>query len=66
MQPVLSASVLDVMIHHDKKYPAEYSTAENCMEMQVSYLSSLINLALFNWFLVWSCIGGVRANQNNL
>ncbi len=35
LQPVLSSSVLDYLVHHDKKYPAEYATAENCVEMQV-------------------------------
>lgn len=55
-QPVLSASVLDVMIHHDKKYPAEYSTAENCMEMQslqlAAFMMTVCNVLLVvqDWF----------------
>ncbi|GAB1599005.1 protein SMG9-like [Argonauta hians] len=55
-QPVLSASVLDMMIHHDKKYPAEYSTAENCMEMQslqlASFMMTVCNVLLVvqDWF----------------
>ena len=34
-QAVFSASILDHMIHQDKKFAAEYSSAENCLEMQV-------------------------------
>ena len=34
-KPVMSASVLDQMIHLDKKYPTEYTSVENCIEMQV-------------------------------
>ncbi|XP_029636226.1 protein SMG9 isoform X1 [Octopus sinensis] len=55
-QPVLSASVLDMMIHHDKKYPAEYSTAENCMEMQslqlAAFMMTVCNVLLVvqDWF----------------
>lgn len=31
----MSASILDHMVHHDKKFATEYSSAENCLEMQV-------------------------------
>ena len=34
-QPVMSASVMDDMIHNDKKYPSDYTSVENCIEMQV-------------------------------
>jgi len=35
VQPLLSASVLDQLIHNDKKIPPEYTTAENFAEIQV-------------------------------
>ena len=35
-QPLLSSAILDHMIHNDKKYSAEYSSVENCVEIQVS------------------------------
>ncbi|CAE1301328.1 SMG9 [Acanthosepion pharaonis] len=44
------------MIHHDKKYPAEYSTAENCMEMQslqlAAFMMTVCNVLLVvqDWF----------------
>ncbi|ELU10061.1 hypothetical protein CAPTEDRAFT_152427 [Capitella teleta] len=41
-QPVLSASILDQMIQHDVKYHGEYSTVENCMEMQSLQLGSFL------------------------
>lgn len=31
----MSPSVLDKIIRQEKKIPPEYSTAENCVEMQV-------------------------------
>lgn len=34
-QPIMSPSVLDKIIRQEKKIPPEYSTAENCVEMQV-------------------------------
>ncbi|XP_064624984.1 nonsense-mediated mRNA decay factor SMG9-like [Lineus longissimus] len=55
-QPVLSASVLDYMIHHDKKYPAEYTAAENCHEMQslqmAAFMYTVCNVVLVvqDWF----------------
>ena len=30
------------MIHGDRKYPAEYTSAENCIEMQVSDRNSYV------------------------
>ena len=41
-QPVLSASILDHVIHHDKKFPAEFITAENCIEMQVRTIKNKV------------------------
>lgn len=40
-QPVMSPSVLDKIIRQEKKIPPEYSTAENCVEMQVGALLNL-------------------------
>lgn len=33
-QPLLSASVLDHLIQFEKKYPGEFTTTENCIEVQ--------------------------------
>ena len=38
-QPLLSSAVLDHIIHNDKKYSTEYSSVENCVEIQVSDMS---------------------------
>ena len=37
----MSPSVLDKIIRQEKKIPPEYSTAENCVEMQVGALLNL-------------------------
>ncbi|KAL5017069.1 hypothetical protein ScPMuIL_006658 [Solemya velum] len=55
-QPLMSPSVLDYLIRHDKKYPAEYSTAENCIEMQslqlVAFLMTVCHVMVVvqDWF----------------
>ncbi|XP_067666070.1 nonsense-mediated mRNA decay factor SMG9-like [Haliotis asinina] len=55
-QPVLSASILDQMIHQDKKYPSEYTSVENCIEMQslqmAAFLMTVCNVILVvqDWF----------------
>ena len=41
----MSPSVLDKIIRQEKKIPPEYSTAENCVEMQVG---ALLNLYVAN------------------
>lgn len=41
-QPVLSPSLLDNMIRHDKKYPTEFTTMENCVEMQSLQIASFL------------------------
>ena len=52
----MSASVLDYLIHHDKKYPAEFSTAENCIEMQslqlATFMMTVCNVVIVvqDWF----------------
>ena len=40
-QPLLSSAGLDHMIHNDKKYSAEYSSVENCVEIQVSVMHQM-------------------------
>jgi len=37
-QPLFSVSVLDNMIHQDRKYPQDFTTAENCVFMQSIHL----------------------------
>ena len=37
-QPLFSVSVLDNLIHHDRKYPTDFTTAENCVYMQSIHL----------------------------
>lgn len=55
-QPIMSASVLDHMIHHDKKFSSEFSTAENCVEMQslqlMTFMMTVCNVVLVvqDWF----------------
>ncbi|KAK3083650.1 hypothetical protein FSP39_000786 [Pinctada imbricata] len=55
-QPVISPSVLDKMIRADRKIPPEYSTAENCIEMQslhqVAFLMTVCHVILVvqDWF----------------
>ncbi|XP_050406427.1 nonsense-mediated mRNA decay factor SMG9 [Patella vulgata] len=55
-QPVMSASLLDNLIRHDKKYPTEYSSAEYCIEMQslqiATFLFTVCNVVLVvqDWF----------------
>ncbi|XP_056001838.1 nonsense-mediated mRNA decay factor SMG9-like isoform X2 [Ostrea edulis] len=55
-QPVLSPSVLDKIIRQEKKIPPEYSTAENCVEMQslhqAAFLMSVCHIILVvqDWF----------------
>lgn len=61
-QPVLSSSVLDRLIRNDKKIPAEYSTAENCIEMQslqqAAFLMTVCHVVLVvqDWFIDTSLI----------
>ena len=64
-QPVLSASVLDYLVHHDKKYPPEYSTAENFVEMQVRYFHPRFsrNSFLSDTILHHSCIEFMHLNK---
>ncbi|KAK2151923.1 hypothetical protein LSH36_345g00009 [Paralvinella palmiformis] len=56
-QPVLSASVLHHFIQHDKKYPTEFSSAENCVEIQSLQLAAFILtvcnvvLVVADWFI---------------
>lgn len=55
-QPVLSASVLDQLIHNEKKIPPEFTTAENFAEIQslqmVTFLLTVCNVVLVvqDWF----------------
>ncbi|XP_013388010.1 protein SMG9 [Lingula anatina] len=55
-QPLLSASILDHMVHTEKKYPSEYSTTENCIEMQslqlMTFMMTVCNVVLVvqDWF----------------
>ncbi|XP_022346188.2 nonsense-mediated mRNA decay factor SMG9-like [Crassostrea virginica] len=55
-QPVMSPSVLDKIIRQEKKIPPEYSTAENCVEMQslhqAAFLMSVCHIILVvqDWF----------------
>lgn len=55
-QPVLSASVLDQLIHNEKKIPPEYTAAENFAEIQslqqVTFLLTVCNVVLVvqDWF----------------
>ncbi|XP_060064570.1 nonsense-mediated mRNA decay factor SMG9-like [Ylistrum balloti] len=55
-QPVMSSSVLDRMIRHDKKIGSEYSTAENCIEIQslqqAAFLMNVCHVVLVvqDWF----------------
>ncbi|XP_006814606.1 nonsense-mediated mRNA decay factor SMG9-like [Saccoglossus kowalevskii] len=41
-QPILSASVLDQLIRHEKILPAEITTAENCVELQSLQLAAFL------------------------
>lgn len=56
-QAVMSASILDHMVHHDKKFATEYSSAENCLEMQslmvATFLMTVCNVVLvvMEWFV---------------
>ena len=38
IQPLLSAALLDHLIHHDRNIPPEYTSPENCNEIQVTAL----------------------------
>ncbi|XP_053375253.1 nonsense-mediated mRNA decay factor SMG9-like [Mercenaria mercenaria] len=55
-QPLLSASVLDQLIHNEKKIPPEYTTAENFAEIQslqqVTLLLTVCNVVMVvqDWF----------------
>ncbi|XP_061163494.1 nonsense-mediated mRNA decay factor SMG9-like [Saccostrea echinata] len=55
-QPIMSPSVLDKMIRQEKKIPPEYSTAENCVEMQslhqAAFMMSVCHIILVvqDWF----------------
>ncbi|XP_041373316.1 protein SMG9-like isoform X2 [Gigantopelta aegis] len=55
-QPVMSASVMDDMIHNEKKYPTDYTSVENCIEMQslqlATFLMTVCNVILVveDWF----------------
>ncbi|XP_064599378.1 nonsense-mediated mRNA decay factor SMG9-like [Liolophura sinensis] len=55
-QPVLSASVMDHLIHHEKKYPTEFTSVENCVHMQslqlAAFLMTVCNVVLVvqDWF----------------
>jgi len=54
---LLSASVIDHMIHHDKKYPSEFTCVENCIEIQslqiASFLLTVCHVLIvsLDWFL---------------
>ncbi|XP_070551318.1 nonsense-mediated mRNA decay factor SMG9-like [Ptychodera flava] len=41
-QPILSASVLDQIIKHEKSLPPEITTAENCVELQSLQLAAFL------------------------
>ncbi|KAK7480721.1 hypothetical protein BaRGS_00028089 [Batillaria attramentaria] len=41
-QPVLSTSVLDIIIRCDKKFPPEYTSTENCIEMQSLQIAAFL------------------------
>ncbi|XP_077985412.1 nonsense-mediated mRNA decay factor SMG9-like [Glandiceps talaboti] len=41
-QPLLSASVLDQLIRHEKSLPPEITTAENCVELQSLQLAAFL------------------------
>ncbi|PVD28328.1 hypothetical protein C0Q70_10915 [Pomacea canaliculata] len=41
-QPVLSPSILDCMIRHEKKYPADYTSTENWIEMQSLQIATFL------------------------
>ncbi|XP_071957965.1 nonsense-mediated mRNA decay factor SMG9-like [Antedon mediterranea] len=55
-QPVLSASVLDYLINHEKFIPSEMTSSENCIEIQslqlATFLMTVSNVVLVvqNWF----------------
>lgn len=51
LQPLLSAALLDHLIHHDRNIPPEYTSPENYNEIQVSrsWLYSLISFVLIKW-----------------
>ena len=53
-QPVMSPSVLDKIIRQEKKIPPEYSTAENCVEMQVGALNLYVTYMYERKFLFTS------------
>ncbi|KAK2182826.1 hypothetical protein NP493_334g00018 [Ridgeia piscesae] len=56
-QPLLSSAILDHMIHNDKKYSAEYSSVENCVEIQslqlASFMMTVCNVVIvvIDWFI---------------
>ncbi|KAI0227401.1 Protein SMG9 [Lamellibrachia satsuma] len=56
-QPLLSSAGLDHMIHNDKKYSAEYSSVENCVEIQslqlTSFMMTVCNVVVvvIDWFV---------------
>jgi len=56
-QPALSPSVMDSMIHNEKKYPSEFVCIENCIEMQslhiAAFLFAVCNVVVIpiDWFL---------------
>lgn len=68
LQPILSASVLDHVIQHDKKYPAEFITAENCVEMQVCYVAmvTINNRLELNYSSKDLCAIVLQFTQNHL
>ncbi|KAK7108849.1 nonsense-mediated mRNA decay factor SMG9-like [Littorina saxatilis] len=55
-QPANSSSLLDYVIRQEKKYPQEYTSAENCIEMQslqiASFLMTVCHVILVtqDWF----------------
>ncbi|XP_033100197.1 protein SMG9-like [Anneissia japonica] len=55
-QPVLSASVLDYLINHEKYIPSEMTSPENCVEMQSLQLATFLMtvchvvLVVQDWF----------------
>ncbi|KAL3858099.1 hypothetical protein ACJMK2_012710 [Sinanodonta woodiana] len=56
-QPILSASVMEHLIRHDKKFSTEYTFAENCVEMQSLQLAAFLMtvchvvLVVQDWFV---------------
>ncbi|KAL4223285.1 smg-9 [Mactra antiquata] len=68
-QPLLSASVLDQIIHNEKKIPPEYSTAENYAEIQslqhMTFLLTVCNtvIVLQDWFTDLSLLKFIQTSE---